>query len=124
MTTIEDIVARLSALHNGSFYDCCDASDAFHMRAEDDIRFLLDAIAQRDKQLSVLRNNSEFWRKGQLTALDSCGEHLHKANTVRAALRKYGHHEPSCCPALGEKKDAVCTCGLAEALARAGEEHT
>lgn len=76
-------------------------------------RFLIDTIAQRDKEIERLTSEiacrTDYFNGATKMLCDS-------SIAARAALRKYGRHEQSCCPVGWEKKDAVCTCGLTEAL--------
>lgn len=114
-SSIADITASINTLHKGKLYERCDASEAFQLRAEDDIRFLLDTIAQRDKEHEERR----ILLKAMSNLSDS---HKAQRDTARAALMKYGHHQDPCLH--GSLGVHTCTCGLTAALAQTWEENT
>lgn len=114
MTILEEITGRVNQLG-------AHRTDEHHIREKfyvQDIRFLLDTIAQQDKEIEKLTKQLDNSR----VANESISRHsnviLSERDTARAVLTKFGRHKTNCSRVLGELEIAVlpCTCGLTAAM--------
>lgn len=97
--TIEEKIERISRALHPTHYD---------------VEFLLDTIAQRDKEISEFKH--ELARDPD--DCYTCFKLRKERDTAHASLDKYGRHDPSCARMFSGfgGMELPCTCGFTAAL--------